>query len=523
MDSKKICLLFEGAYAQIPALPGYWLRFDDLREKFNELVAVSLNEIVNIDDVIAKFYPDANYLDDYQLTDSPLVFKAIRIEYDKLTELLRVKKNLESAIKSITPINDEGWKPFAAIGNAMKKEDIISMGFVGYRHAVECIFGNRFEFRAGDTSKHEAPVQIRDTKTPDEVALEEKEYDNQVSSIAPPKGVVEAPKQGSYIGDAIDHFAFFPSKVKNVRGWDDAINALKVKALDEVWGDDLTKPILKNYISYTFERLVYEDEQEQVKSKNEGRLPKLKILTNEEFAIWNTGLVNDVYDPIFAFFRRNDGRNPKRKQPWIFIAFDTANSKCQRYIAQFPHYPARASYFYDPRELLYDITAQPPTLDFDHFLKDNIERIPAGFLKRCGGGLFAFEESPDKLSRKQRDAYYKDLAQAIYNDDDWKQFIILRFKNAVSVALSRVTWNYKTAIPVYYNADKKMQLLLPLALEDKNHIDVALVCEHVYNPKKGVNNYQGKTIFTLEMAYNNARLITRPDSDWLMADRCVTR
>lgn len=67
-----------------------------------------------------------------------------------------------------------------------------------------------------------------------------------------------------------------------------------------------------------------------------------------------------------------------------------------------------------------------------------------------------------------------------------------------------------------------MQLLLPLALEHKGTIDVALVCNHKYDKEK-VNNYEGRTIFTMEMAYNNARLITRPDSDWLMADMCARK
>ena len=68
-----------------------------------------------------------------------------------------------------------------------------------------------------------------------------------------------------------------------------------------------------------------------------------------------------------------------------------------------------------------------------------------------------------------------------------------------------------------------MQLLLPLALEHKGTIDVALVCNHKYDQEQEVNNYEGRTIFTMEMAYNNARLITRPDSDWLMADMCARK
>lgn len=103
------------------------------------------------------------------------------------------------------------------------------------------------------------------------------------------------------------------------------------------------------------------------------------------------------------------------------------------------------------------------------------------------------------------------------------QFLTTKFKNALEIALSRVAWNYKTAIPVYYVTDHKLSLLLPLALEKKGVIDVALVCEHKVDEASGVNNYVGRTIFTLQMAYNNARLITRPDSDWLMADMCTTK
>lgn len=537
MKENEIRALLEGAYAQTATLPGYWLKFDDLRSKFNELVAnrsvaTDSDETISFETALNDYYPDAKIEEAYQLLGSDEVITAIRIAPNKLTRIRNLKKKLERAINEIRPLNDEGWKPFASIGLRVEKEDIVAMGFVGFRHAVESVFGRRYEFRAGDTAKHEAPVQIRDLKTPAEVESEEKDFEKQTRNTKTPEGVASNPRQGSYIGEAIDKYAYFPRpKGSYGKGWDIAINDLAInKALGENWWYDdsnesekLTKPILKNYISNTFERLKYEDDREEIKAKAEGRKPIKKILENEEYAVWNTGLVNNVYDPIYAFFKRNDGSNPNVKRPWVFLDFNTANSYCQRYLAQFPYKPAKASYFDDPRELFYDITATPPTLDFDHFIIKNIERLPIGFLKKGFGDLFSFEEHPEELPRYQRESYYKRLASAIYADEDWKQFVITRFWNALSVALSRVSWNYKTAIPVYFITDKKMQLLLPLALEDKNRIDVALVCDHVYRPEDGVNNYQGKTIFTLEMAYNNARLITRPDSDWLMANRCITK
>ena len=79
---------------------------------------------------------------------------------------------------------------------------------------------------------------------------------------------------------------------------------------------------------------------------------------------------------------RNDGRTPTIKQPWVFMGFNTANSSQQKIMYSFPYRPERASYFNDPRELLYDTQATEPTLDWEHFLKDNISRLPIGFIKK---------------------------------------------------------------------------------------------------------------------------------------------
>jgi hypothetical protein len=62
-----------------------------------------------------------------------------------------------------------------------------------------------------------------------------------------------------------------------------------------------------------------------------------------------------------------------------------------------------------------------------------------------------------------------------------------------------------------------MSLLLPLALVDEDQIDLALVVE-----RKQSGAYQGQTVLPLAMAYNNSRLVTRPDSDWLKTDIIAT-
>lgn len=74
----------------------------------------------------------------------------------------------------------------------------------------------------------------------------------------------------------------------------------------------------------------------------------------------------------------------------------------------------------------------------------------------------------------------------------------------------KVSANYKIAVPQYFNG--KIQLLLPLCLKDGKTPDLALV---VTKNDKG-NFYQGHTCLTMDMAYNNARLIARSESNWLV-------
>ena len=114
---------------------------------------------------------------------------------------------------------------------------------------------------------------------------------------------------------------------------------------------------MKNYLSFTFQRLQYEDKLEKEAAAKNNRQPRLIILENQLYAVWNTGLEDNIYDPIYAYFMRNDGRTPTIKQPWVFMGFNTANSSQQKIMSSFPYRPERASYFNDPRELLYDTRA----------------------------------------------------------------------------------------------------------------------------------------------------------------------
>jgi hypothetical protein len=54
-----------------------------------------------------------------------------------------------------------------------------------------------------------------------------------------------------------------------------------------------------------------------------------------------------------------------------------------------------------------------------------------------------------------------------------------------------------------------MQLLLPVAPLARDQVELALAVDRLESV------YLGRTVLPLDWAYNNARLLTRPDSDWL--------
>ena len=140
-----------------------------------------------------------------------------------------------------------------------------------------------------------------------------------------------------------------------------------------------------------------------------------------------------------------------------------------------------------------------------------MERFPLDFLKKYGPRDFDYDQAMDK-------DFITRLRTAIDEDEYSSRAIKERIETATKNAIKRVEWNFKTAIPIYYPKVRKISLLLPLCLMDEK-VDVALVLEP---PENGSNAYIAHTILTLEMAYNNARLITRPDSDWLVASDIAT-
>lgn len=216
--------------------------------------------------------------------------------------------------------------------------------------------------------------------------------------------------------------------------------------------------VLFSYIERTFERLQLED----------------KIVFSDTGAAFNTGLGNKFDKDIYAVFKGNGDRDG-----YMFDRFSDENTVGKL----FPRIPEPANY-------LRDVSTG--------------ERVPADHL------YFDFEKRiyPDYAHLlDERRSRFPDAWQGMDDQECAEHFDILLDRTS-----KRVRRNFRTAVPFYYPALRKIQMLLPLTFwpgseqEDTRALVVS---------REGAG-YSVETIMPLHWAYKNARLLTKPDrEDWL--------
>jgi cold shock CspA family protein len=291
------------------------------------------------------------------------------------------------------------------------------------------------------------------------------------------------------------------------------LHALKEVALPEKWHlgedeDDRRYPLLKRYLDYTFERVKNEDPAKIFYKEQDGR----------KWAVFNTGLVDKVYDPIYMLF--ND--NPTGKRPWrLFnICIEGKRSAGKRLAEIFNPCPPAAKYLESATDLIIEPGAEI-LIDDEHIIEDAIERdrYPPEFLRRYAPKDLEWNDYSRYRANDKRvflSGYRKLLDQDLVRYREIKN----RIQDAIELAKKRTFWNYKTAIPSYYPKRNQLDLLLPLCLDDRSDsiVTVALV---VSRNRSG--SYQGRTVYPLDWAYERARVVCRPDSDWLTPESIVPR
>lgn len=233
----------------------------------------------------------------------------------------------------------------------------------------------------------------------------------------------------------------------------DRVEELKLMAMEEDW-DNKKNPTGKYPILVNYIKHTF------IKLCEED-----KIVGQEDYSVFNVGLATPLQEEIFALFQRN--RKAGASQQWYFIGW---RKQSDRDLLKFGSLPDCANYFDNASDLIYDTNLEL-RLNVNHIVEDNIGRFPA----------------------------------RLQEMDRYQLGILL--EGTIRDAVRRVKRNYKTAVPQYYNG--KLQLLLPLCLTSRASADLALVVE------RQNDIYRASTCLTLDMAINNARLIAKPDDEWL--------
>jgi hypothetical protein len=230
---------------------------------------------------------------------------------------------------------------------------------------------------------------------------------------------------------------------------------------------DTAVPKLKNYLNYTFKRLL------ELETASESYY--FVYSSDKDRVAFNTGLQNQFGADMLAIFQRYKKRDGDVERPvpdWVYKGCCAPNDNhYRRYFGT--NIPDIAWYSNDSRDYVFDTAYRLERDVFDHLFGRAKERA----------GL---PNASDEVVRNY-------------------------LRGALENLVPKIKRNYKVAIPVYYVEEKRMQLLLPFyAANDSNDVSCFLI-----DRDDNTHTYRLKTVFDLDQAYFSARLITRPDKEWL--------
>lgn len=238
-------------------------------------------------------------------------------------------------------------------------------------------------------------------------------------------------------------------------GYETAINGLRKIAIQEEWGEN--NKYLKSYIEYRFKITIE-------------KYPELLSFTEDKSkACFNTGLLTRSWRDIYAYFEKKPVtfKDNDKEIPYCFVAFADSNHHFASKTL-----PDAINFFTTAEDIYFDASLEIKYNE-KHILKDNLDRFPEK---------------------------YKGLP---LNNMD------MLFQGFIANLKKRIQRNYRTAIPQWYNGS--LCFLLPIFFEDYtlDKPDLLLTCT------KKQDYYWIATCLTPEMAYRNARIIAKPESDWL--------
>lgn len=449
--------------------------------------------------------------------------EVVRKDEDRRKECKESRKAQQTSQEDKVPKSESS--PSAPSANDFPKE---------FTEDTFIMFPEKFEYIKKYTNKSQEEIfkqlkkDYRDARKDKRIIRDTEDDWSFMTSFHDNGAIGKAP---IYIGirkDKVEENKWFVSfvgiKAKNIHkimrqdiyapdGWGNSFKTLAEMALPENWGRKYK--ILDSYLSYTYYGATIQ--KNKIFHAIEG---------TENISIFDTGLVNNMYKPIYACLANTKGKSTvsgkrvKRNFKYELMGFALAgqgsrnNTLGKMITSCFSELPTKVNFIegLDLSSLILD-TNKEVILDAEHIIIDNIARLPKYFL--INNSKYGEDEFISLINEAYETNEFEALKEYINNKSEIKRRLAGVIEDAKDMAINRCTWNYKTAIPIYYPAMNEISLILPLALnpyadEEAQKADVALVVS-----KQPSGNYQGETILTLNMAYKDSRQITRPDSDWL--------
>lgn len=215
--------------------------------------------------------------------------------------------------------------------------------------------------------------------------------------------------------------------------------------------------ILKNYLTGTLRRCIKQS----------------KFEYSGDYCCFNTGLLTPNGNDIIALAKSNKEYKSKNSdaQDWLLKSFVDITDRQYMYI--FPEVPPLITYTEDYTDFNFNPNLRL-VINSDHILDDNWERISA----------------------------VVPLPKNIV-----KTLVI----GAVEEVKKKIMRNTRLAVPQFYKERVMFLLPISLPLDEEKNVTMALAVEKTEN-----NQYRANTIFTKEMAYEKARLVMKPESNWLI-------
>ena len=255
----------------------------------------------------------------------------------------------------------------------------------------------------------------------------------------------------------------------------DFLQKIESEAIKENWKlkshekSAIEYPVLSSYLAFTFYKLVAEY---QSFGKDFPKKVKLGFSSDGKYVAFNSNLLDKHWGEIYICGElKTNGDDLLIYKPIRCTRLELTN----RYYIQLNSSTLKpAEFFTDINDVVYHAdwpVEKENYIKYEHCIKRLRERYP------------------------DRDITSKEL------------------NSAIEISIKLAQRNYKLIVPMYYPAEKRIQFLMPLYFGDaETHPDCALVLSPMNEATK---YYMPETIFDLDQAYKDARLIAKPDNEWL--------